>query len=176
MEATFLHGLVAAELDDHEVGGAGEGGRLHVLEAAGEGGDVDGSLLSPPPSKDLDRVENLFCVELGELQQFAIRYPSNQIERLPSILSMLLLPYLGLLCFERRRYDVTQGYRLVHGAVDRRGGDLNAREIRLLLLYVAQLSLGMDNGGKITPLVIVSPMFRIRFIQTLFGWKPTPIL
>ena len=54
----------------------------------------------------------------------------------------------------------------MHGAVDRRGGDLNAREIRLLLLYVAQLSLGMDNGGKITPLVIVSPMFRIRFIQT----------
>ena len=26
---------------------------------------------------------------------------------------------------------------------------MNAREIRLLLLYVAQLSLGMDNGGKI---------------------------
>ena len=72
--------------------------------------DVDGCLLSPPPSKDLDRVENLFCVELGELQQFAIRYPSNQIERLPSILSMLRLPYRGLLCFERRRYDVTQGY------------------------------------------------------------------
>ena len=71
---------------------------------------------------------------------------------------------------------MTQGYRLVHGAVDRRGGDLNAREIRLLLLYVAQLSLGMDNGGKITAIVIVSPMFRIRFIQTLFGWKPTPIL
>ena len=47
----------------------------------------------------------------------------------------------------------------MHGAVDRRGGDLNAREIRLLLLYVAQLSLGMDNGGKITPLVIVSQCF-----------------
>ena len=80
MEAALLHRLVAAELDDHEVGGAGEGGRLHVLEAAGESGDVDGGLLSPTTSQDLDGVENLFRVELGELQEFAIRNLSNQSE------------------------------------------------------------------------------------------------
>ena len=98
MEATFLHGLVAAELDDHEVGGAGERGRLHVLEAAGEGGDVDGSLLSPSPSKDLDRVENLFCVELGELKQFAIRNPPKR-----ACAIMLCVSYLGLACLKRGR-------------------------------------------------------------------------
>ena len=80
MEAALLHRLVAAELDDHEVGGAREGGRLHVLEVAGESGDVDRGLLSASPSQDLDCVENLFRVELGELQEFAIRNQSNQSE------------------------------------------------------------------------------------------------
>ena len=51
--------------------------------------------------------------------------------------------------------------------------NLNAGEIRLLLLYVARLSLGMDNGVKITALVIVSPLFRLRFILT-FGSQPSP--
>ena len=80
VEAALLHRLVAAELDDHEVGGAGEGGRLHVLEAAGESGDVDSGLLSPAASQNLDGVENLFRVELGELQEFAIRNLSKQSE------------------------------------------------------------------------------------------------
>ena len=53
--------------------------------------------------------------------------------------------------------------------------NLNAGEIRLLLLYVARLSLGMDNGVKITALVIVSPLFRLRFILT-FGSQPSPRL
>ena len=77
VEAALLHRLVAAELDDHEVGGAGEGGRLHVLQAAGESRDVDGGLLGPPSSQDLHGVENLLRVELGELQEFAIKNQSK---------------------------------------------------------------------------------------------------
>ena len=80
METALLNRLVAAELDDHEVGGAREGGPLHVLEAAGESGNVDGGLLSSSTSQNLDGVENLFRVELGELQQFAIRDLSNRSE------------------------------------------------------------------------------------------------
>ena len=94
MEATFLHGFVAAELDDHEVGGAGEGGRLHVLEAAGESRNIDGSLLGPPPSQDLHGVENLLRVELGELQEFAIRNQSNRSERASSHFHRLRVTYL----------------------------------------------------------------------------------
>ena len=95
VEAALLHRLVAAELDDHEVGGAGEGGRLHVLEAAGESRDVDGGLLSPPPSQDLHGVENLLRVKLGELQEFAIRNQSNRSERASSHFHRLRVPYLG---------------------------------------------------------------------------------
>ena len=51
--------------------------------------------------------------------------------------------------------------------------NLNAGEIRLLLLYAAPPIPGMDNGVKITALVIVSPLFRLRFILT-FGSEPSP--
>ena len=96
MEAALLHRLVAAELDDHEVGGAGEGGRLHVLQAAGESRDVDGGLLGPPSSQDLHGVENLLRVELGELQEFAIKNQSKpKSEHAPSHFHMLRVPYLG---------------------------------------------------------------------------------
>ena len=108
MEATFLHGLVAAELDDHEVGGAGERGRLHVLEAAGESGDVDGGLFSPSTSQDLDGVENLFRVELGELEEFAIRDLSNQSESVCHHISTCYAApiFRSAGMFETRAYDV----------------------------------------------------------------------
>ena len=55
----------------------------------------------------------------------------------------------------------------------RASGDLNAGEIRLLLLYVDPLYLWMDNGVKITALVILSPLFQPRFILT-FRSKLSP--
>ena len=64
----FSAHLVRSELDDHEVGGWGEGLVLEV-EWAGEGGDVGGRLLSPPPAQDLHRVEDLLRVEVGELNK-----------------------------------------------------------------------------------------------------------
>ena len=69
VEAVLLHRLVRTELDDHEVGGGGEGGGLHVLQVAGQGGDVDGRLLRPPAAQDLHRVEHLLRLELGELER-----------------------------------------------------------------------------------------------------------
>ncbi len=60
--------LVWSELDDHEVGGWGEGLVLEV-EWAGEGGNIGGGLLSPPPAQDLHRVEDLLRVEVGELNR-----------------------------------------------------------------------------------------------------------
>ena len=55
----------------------------------------------------------------------------------------------------------------------RASGDLNAGEIRLLLLYAAPPIPGMDNGVKITALVILSPLFQPRFILT-FRSKLSP--
>ena len=60
----------------------------------------------------------------------------------------------------------------MHGA-SKSESNLNAGEIRLLLLYAAPPIPGMDNGVKITALVIVSPLSRLRFILT-FGSEPSP--
>ena len=46
----------------------GEGGGLHVLQVAGQGGDVHGRLLRPATAQDLNRVEHLLRLELGELE------------------------------------------------------------------------------------------------------------
>ena len=67
VETFLLHGLVGPELDDHEVGGGGEALALQV-EAAGQGGDGGGRLLSPASAQDLNGVENLLRLKLRELK------------------------------------------------------------------------------------------------------------
>ena len=66
-EAGLLDTGVAAELDDHEVGGGGEEGAGEVLRAA-EGADRHRRLLRGAAGEDLRRVEIRLRVERRELR------------------------------------------------------------------------------------------------------------
>jgi len=65
-ESFLFYGGVGSELDNHKVGGGSEDGWW--VEAAGEGGRVDGRRFCPRSSQNLDRVKSFLSLKLWKLR------------------------------------------------------------------------------------------------------------